>query len=276
MKKTINIDGKIVSLAKPLIMGIMNITPDSFYKDSRFNPFEENFYQKADKLLNEGADILDIGGYSTRPGADHPSAQEEIDRVCPAIELIRKKNLNIPISIDTFRAKVAEAALSSGANLINDVSAGNLDPDMLALVVRKNCPYILMHMRGTPKNMNLQTNYKHLLKEIIQETFEKVNYLKQNGVKDIIVDPGFGFAKTMEQNYDLLKNINSIYHFQTPLLMGISRKSMIYKYLEIHPEEALSATSQLHLFGLLNGVNILRVHDPKEAKQSIKLYEKLK
>ncbi len=238
MKKTINTAGKIVSLENPLIMGIMNITPDSFHKDSRYSPFEEDFLKKADEMVTNGSDILDIGGYSTRPHAEEVSVKEELERVIPTIKILKKYYPNVIISIDTFRAKVAIEAIKNGANIINDVSGGTLDHLMFDTVIKLNVPYILTHSRGNPKNMNEKAIYEDFVFDILNETFERANYLKRKGVNDIIIDPGFGFAKTLNQNYELLKNIEVFKKFDLPILIGVSRKSMLYKYLDITPEEA--------------------------------------
>ena len=275
MKKTINIAGKIVSLENPLIMGIMNITPDSFHKDSRYSPFEEDFLKKADEMITNGADILDIGGYSTRPHAEEVSLNEELERVIPTIKILKKYCPNVMISIDTFRAKVAIEAIKNGANIINDISGGALDHLMFETVIKSNVPYILTHSRGNPKNMNEKAIYEDFVFDILNETFEKANYLKRKGVKDIIIDPGFGFAKTLNQNYELFKNIEVFKKFDFPILIGVSRKSMVYKYLNITAEESLNATGQLNLLSLLKKVNILRVHDIKATKQTLLLHKKL-
>jgi dihydropteroate synthase len=276
MKDTINIGGKILDLQKPIIMGIMNITPDSFHKDSRFNPFDEDFLKKANEMLENGASIIDIGGYSSRPGAVDISENEEIDRVIPAIETLVKNFRDVTISIDTFRAKVAYSALSSGAKLVNDISAGELDPEMFPLIIKNNYPYILMHMRGNPETMQNLTGYENLYFEILDQLYTKANFLRKNGVRDIIIDPGFGFSKTIEQNYELMKNLSIFKNENYPILVGISRKSMIYKLLKIDSSETLEATAQLHLQALLAGANILRVHDVKSAKNSVELYKILK
>ncbi|MCP9762738.1 dihydropteroate synthase [Lacihabitans soyangensis] len=276
MKDTINIGGKILDLQKPIIMGIMNITPDSFHKDSRFNPFDEDFLKKANEMLENGASIIDIGGYSSRPGAVDISENEEIDRVIPAIEILVKNFRDVTISIDTFRAKVAYSALSSGAKLVNDISAGELDPEMVPLIIKNNYPYILMHMRGNPETMQNLTGYENIYSEILEQLDTKANFLRKNGVRDIIIDPGFGFSKTIEQNYELMKNLSIFKNENYPILVGISRKSMIYKLLKIDSSETLEATAQLHLQALLAGANILRVHDVKSAKNSVELYKILK
>jgi dihydropteroate synthase len=275
MKNTININGKILSFDEPKIMGIINITPDSFYKDSRFNLGDESFLKKAEKMILEGADILDIGGYSSRPGATEISIPEEIERIEKPIKLIKSEFPHIPISIDTFRSEVAKAALNAGAELINDVSGGDQDDKMFDLVISENIPYILMHMRGNPNTMNSKTEYADIVLEIIQELYRKANFLRTNGVKDVIVDPGFGFAKDLNQNYELLKKLN-LFPSTYPILIGISRKSMLYKLFNTNPEEVLAETSALHLYGLLQGASILRVHDVKETARIIKIYQKLK
>lgn len=272
MKKTINIAGKIVSLEKPLIMGIINVTPDSFHKDSRYSPFEEDFLKKAYEIIREGADILDIGGYSTRPNAQEVSVKEELERVIPSIKILKKHYPNVIISIDTFRSVVAKEAIKNGANIINDVSGGTLDNLMFETVIKLNVPYVLTHLRGNPKNMNEKTVYEDLIFDILNETFERANYLKRKGVKDIIIDPGFGFAKTISQNYELLKNLEVFKKFDLPILIGVSRKSMLYKYLNITPEESLNATGQLHFLSLLKEANILRVHDIKATKHTLQLH----
>lgn len=276
MKDTINLGGKLLDLQKPIIMGIMNITPDSFHKDSRFNPFDEDFLKKASEMLQNGAAIIDIGGYSSRPGAVDISENEEIDRVIPAIEILIKTFRNITISIDTFRCKVAQTAVCSGAKLINDISAGELDAGMFPLIIKNNYPYIIMHMRGNPQTMQTHTNYENLHVQILNKLYAKANFLRKNGVRDIVIDLGFGFSKTIEQNYNLLKDLTIFKNENYPILIGISRKSMIYKLLEIDSSETLEATTQLHLQALLAGANILRVHDVKSAVNSIKLYEMLK
>ena len=276
MKNTINIGGKILSLQKPVIMGIMNITPDSFHKDSRFNTQDEEFLKKAGEMLENGAEIIDIGGYSTRPGANDITESEEIDRISPAIEILIKNFPNIIISIDTFRKNVAENAVNLGASLINDISAGELDDQMFPFVIKSKTPYILMHMRGTPQTMKDLNNYGNYFTDILTETFKKANYLRKNGLKDIIIDPGFGFSKNLTQNYNLFKNLEIFSNENYPILVGISRKSMIYNFLEIDIQDSLEATSQLHLQALLNGATILRVHDVKSANRTRLLYDILK
>ena len=274
-KYTLQIKGRLFSLEKPKIMGIINLTPDSFFEKSRIEVSRAQVLSQARKMLDEGADFLDLGGYSTRPGAEEISVQQEIDRVCPAVRWIKEEFPNTLISVDTFRSQVAQFAIREGADLINDISAGNLDPDILSVVADSGLPYLAMHMKGNPKNMQNLIHYDRFLPEILYYFAEKLEIFKKIGIKDVIIDPGFGFAKTLEQNFQLLKNLNSFRVFGLPLLVGISRKSMIYKSLGTSSLEALNGTTALNMFSLLNGANILRVHDVKEAKETIKLYEQL-
>jgi dihydropteroate synthase len=276
MKKTIKISGKLLCLEKPLIMGIINLTPDSFHKDSRFNPSDEDFLEKAYRMHENGAQILDLGGYSSRPGADIVSKQEEADRVLEAIELLTKNLPDVFISIDTFRKYVAEKAILKGAGLVNDISGGTLDSEMHPWIIENNIPYILMHMRGNPKDMQNKSEYNDFPNDVFTEILEKANYLKKQGITDLILDLGFGFAKTLEQNYQLLKVLELTKLLDYPILTGISRKSMIYKALDISAAESLPATTQLHLFSLLKNTQILRVHDALEASQTVKLLSYLK
>ncbi|MDQ3292184.1 MAG: dihydropteroate synthase, partial [Bacteroidota bacterium] len=262
-----------LSLASPVVMGILNVTPDSFYESSRYTTTDMVVAQ-AGKMLGEGADILDIGGYSSRPGATDISADEEKDRVLPAIEAIRKAFPGTFISIDTFRANVAEAAVHAGASIINDISGGSLDEHMFATAAALKVPYILMHMRGTPQTMKQLTSYDNLILELVTYFEQKIAQLRAAGVVDIIIDPGFGFAKTIEQNFTLLRNLNEFSLFELPVLVGLSRKSMTYKTLGIHATEALPGTIALNTLALLQGASILRVHDVKEAVQTIKLVGK--
>jgi dihydropteroate synthase len=271
MKKTIKISGKLLCLENPLIMGIINLTPDSFHKDSRFNPSDEDFLEKACRMYENGAQILDLGGYSSRPGAENISPEEETERVLEAVEVLTKNLPEAIISIDTFRKSVAEKAILKGAALVNDISGGTLDSEMHPWIIKNNIPYILMHMRGNPRYMQNLTDYKNYPNDVYTEILEKANYLKKQGVTDLILDLGFGFAKTIEQNYQLLKVLELTKLFDYPILTGISRKSMIYKALDISATESLPATTQLHLFSLLKNTQILRVHDALEASQTIKL-----
>lgn len=268
---TLNLRGRLLVIDHPQVMGIINVTPDSFFGDSRVAN-RDSVIKRAQQMIEDGADMIDIGGYSSRPGASDVPTLEETERVLLGIEAIRTINKEIPISIDTFRASVAEAAINAGANIINDISGGNLDSEMFATIAKLNVPYILMHMRGTPRNMQTLTEYNNLTADIIYDLASKINTLRLAGVSDIIVDPGFGFSKTLEQNYELLANLPSLSDaLNCPLLIGISRKSMITKPLAITPEEALNGTTTINTIALLNGASILRVHDVKEAQQAIKL-----
>ena len=274
-KYTFQIKGRVYSLDKPKIMGILNITPDSFFEGSRVSQEEKKILSTAEKMISEGADFLDIGGYSTRSGALDISMEEEIQRVAPAILLIKREYPEILISVDTFRSEVAKHAVESGADLINDISAGNLDPQMLATVAKLDIPYIAMHMRGTPQTMQDETIYQNLIPEILYYFSQKLEHFRKLGIKDVIVDPGFGFAKTREQNFQLLRDLKSLRSLGLPILAGVSRKSMIYKTLQISPSEALNGTTALNMFALSQGANILRVHDVKEAKETVTLFEQL-
>ena len=255
----------------PRVMGILNTTPDSFFDGGRYVD-EKTIIERADKMIADGADFIDVGGYSSRPGADDITPEDEIRRVVDCIRSIRNVYPNIPISIDTFRARVAEEALKAGANLINDISGGQLDPSMFNLVAEAQVPYILMHMRGTPQNMTSHVLYENLLRDILVFFEKKMSELHGLGVKDIVVDPGFGFAKTLEQNYELLKNLEYFKVLELPLLAGVSRKSFIYKKLGVSSTEALNGTTVLNTIALMNGARILRVHDVKEAVETVKLY----
>lgn len=271
-KTTLNIGGKILDLSKPKVMAILNITPDSFFSGSRFSDDEEIFKQVS-AFLKEGASIIDVGAYSSRPGAEDVSEREELNRLIPVVKLLTTEFPDIILSIDTFRGKVAAEAIKAGGHIINDISGGELDKSMFEVVGALGVPYILMHMRGNPKTMSSLTDYNDLLLDIAFYFSEKINRLKAWGVKDIILDPGFGFAKTAEQNYRLLKDMNNLKVFDLPLLAGISRKAMIWKKLNIKPEEALNGTTVLNTLALQNGAAILRVHDVLEAKQCIDLIE---
>lgn len=274
-KYTLQIKGRLVCLDKPKVMGILNVTPDSFFAGSRLGKNQDELLARAGKMIQEGADFLDLGGYSTRPGAADVSVQEEIDRIVPAVESIRREFPEILISVDTFRSKVAFEAVAVGADLINDISAGNLDEEMLPLVASLGVPFIAMHMKGNPQNMQEHSNYSDILTEIMHYFAEKVDLFKKLGIKDVIIDPGFGFAKTIEQNFFLLKNLACFEALGFPLLAGISRKSLIYKTLQIEAPDALNGTTALNMVALMQGANILRVHDVKEAKETIKLFEQL-
>ncbi len=270
MINNIRIGKNLVDLVTPKVMSILNCTPDSFYSDSRIDTISQAL-KKAEQHILDGADILDIGGYSSRPGAPEVPQEEEIKRVVPVVQAIRKEFPNILISCDTFRGQVAQEALEVGAQIINDISGGEIDPSILKVVSNFQCPYILMHSKGTPQTMHQHTQYTSLFKEVVTYFSQKLNQLQQLGINDVILDPGFGFAKTLEQNYDLLNRLSDLHFLGKPLLVGISRKSMIYNKLGITPEESLNGTTVLHTKALLSGAKILRVHDTKEAKQVIQI-----
>jgi len=274
-KYTLNCSGRLIDLREARVMGILNLTPDSFYSGSRL---DENALSavvgKAGQMLSEGATFLDIGGYSTRPGADHISPETELERVIPAITAIHQNFPQAFISVDTFRAEVARAAVTAGACMVNDVSGGNLDPLMFATVAELGTPYVCMHMRGTPATMTGLNQYEDLVTDIYRELVDKAVKLNRLGVKDVILDPGFGFAKNIEQNFQLLKALDQLTLAGYPLLVGLSRKSMIYKSLQISPEEALNGTSILHAWALERGARILRVHDVKPAVEAIQLWKR--
>ena len=268
----LNLRGNLVSLDTPAIMAILNVTPDSFYSGSRMQE-ESNLLQQAGQMLQDGALLLDVGGYSSRPGAEHISEEEEQKRVTAAIKSLIKEFPEAYISVDIFRSEVARAAVGEGACLVNDISGGELDSAMYTTVAALKVPYILMHMKGTPQNMVKQANYDHLLKDIYGYFAHRVAQLNALGVVDIILDPGFGFAKTREQSYEVLRNLGYFKHIKLPVLAGISRKSMIYKLLEITPEEALNGTTALNMIALMNGASLLRVHDVKEAVETVTLFK---
>lgn len=268
---TINCKGELIDLSTPKVMGILNITPNSFYAESRI-PEGSLLLKKTEKMLKEGATFIDIGGYSSRPDAENVTVEEEINRVLPAIELLIENFPGIIISVDTFRAEVAEKSLQAGAAMINDISAGSLDEEMMRVVAKHQVPYIMMHMRGTPKNMQSLTDYDDLTRDILYYFSEKVKLARQHGINDLITDPGFGFAKTKAQNFELFKNLELFQNLDLPFLVGISRKSMIYKSLNTSPQEALNGTTVLNSLALQKGASILRVHDVKEAAECVKLY----
>lgn len=274
-KITLQIKGKLFALNEPWIMGIINSTPDSFYDKSRTSGKEEDFLEKAAQMIEDGAHILDIGGYSSRPGAAPVSEKEELKRVIHVIKSIKDRFPDNLVSIDTFRSEVAKEAVMAGADIVNDISGGELDRQMLDTVGGLGVPYICMHMKGTPQSMQNFSDYVDMEKEIQYFFSEKVNKCKKAGIKDVILDIGLGFSKTLEQNYELIKNFSYFKSIQLPVLIGVSRKSMIYKLLKISPEEALNGTTALHMAALINGANILRVHDVKEANETLKLYKQI-
>jgi dihydropteroate synthase len=272
-KRTINIRGSLVSIDNPVVMGIINLTPDSFYKDSRAENNKKVLAQ-AEKMLNDGALLLDLGAFSTRPGAAEVSEEEELKRLIPAIKLIIGEFPEAKISIDTFRSTIAREALDLSAAMINDITAGS-DPDMFGLIKESGVPYIIMHMRGSVTEMMKDVKYDNILAEITSYFNEKLYRLRDLGVVDVIIDPGFGFSKTLDQNYEVLKNLAYFEALDAPILVGVSRKSMIYNMLETTPENALNATSVANYHALENGARILRVHDVKEAVETIKIFNKL-
>ena len=274
-KTTINIKGSLLDLSTPKVMGILNVTPDSFYENSRISK-EEDIISQVETMITDGMDIVDVGGYSSRPGAKDVSEEEEIERVVPVIKIISDSFPNLPISIDTFRTKVAEASIKVGAGIINDISAGEMDSAMFDFVSEVNVPYIAMHMKGNPNNMQVNPEYTDVIQEILKYFSEKVNRLRQLNVNDIILDPGFGFGKTLDHNYEILNKFELLQNIGLPTLTGVSRKSMINKVLGTTPEEALNGTSVLNAVALTKGTNIIRVHDVKEAKQAILLTQKIK
>lgn len=273
-KTTINCKGLLLDLQTPIVMGILNITPDSFYDGGHFNQLDQGLKQ-AEKMIVAGAKIIDIGGMSSRPGAEVISRDEEMQRVIPVITTLHKIFPDTILSIDTIHAKVAKAAIQAGAHIINDISAGQFDELMYQTVAGLNVPYILMHMKGTPKTMQTRPDYDDVLQEVLDFFIQEVGKLRALGVKDIILDPGFGFGKSLEHNYQLLANQHIFRILDVPVLTGISRKSMIYKALDISPKEALNGTTALHMIALQEGAKILRVHDVKAASEAIYLHQQI-
>nr|WP_298791103.1 dihydropteroate synthase [uncultured Allomuricauda sp.] len=272
---TINCKGTLIDLTTPKVMGILNLTPDSFYDGGKYKN-EQNTLQQVEKMLSEGATFIDMGAYSSRPGAEHVPEDEELKRLLPIVELILKNFPDTLVSIDTFRSKVASECLQRGAAMINDISAGNLDAEMFSTVSKYQVPYIMMHLKGTPQSMQKKAIYDDLIKDLRFYFSKKIDQATQLKINDVIIDPGFGFAKTTEQNYTLLNHLDLFKTFEVPLLIGLSRKSMIYKILESSAIEALNGTTALHSIALLKGANILRVHDVKEAGECVMLIEALK
>jgi dihydropteroate synthase len=269
---TLNCKGKLLVAERPLVMGILNSTPDSFYIGSRFTE-KEDLVRQAETMLRDGADLLDIGGQSTRPGALPVGEEEEIRRVVEAISLIHQRFPLAILSIDTWHSRVAREAVAAGASLVNDISGGNQDPDMLRTVGQLGVPYICMHMKGTPATMNKEAVYEDLIKEVLDFFIRRIEDCRQAGIHDVILDPGLGFAKTHRHNLQLLRRLEIFKMTGKPLLLGISRKSTIYRTLGITPEEALNGTTVFNTLGLLHGADIIRVHDPKEAREAILLLE---
>ncbi len=271
---SINCNGKLIDLSSPKVMGILNITPDSFFDGGKFNS-DATILKHTEKMLKEGATFIDVGGYSSRPNAQHISEEEELKRVIPVVELLIKNFPEVCISIDTFRSNVASKSVNIGACMINDISAGSMDAKMFPTVAKLQVPYIIMHMQGTPQTMQKSPKHNDIVFEVIHYFSKKINELHALNVNDIIIDVGFGFGKTREQNYELLKNLSLLKNLEVPILTGVSRKSMLYKLLDITPASALNATTVANTIALLNGTNILRVHDVKEAIEAIKIVNAL-
>jgi dihydropteroate synthase len=272
--KSINCNGTLIDLTSPKIMGILNITPDSFFDGGKYNNPTEILNQ-VKKMMSEGATFIDVGAYSSRPGAKHISEEEELNRILPVIRLLKSEFSKLLISVDTFRSKVAKQCVLNGACLVNDISAGSMDATMFPTVAELQVPYIMMHMQGTPQNMQNNPTYTDVVKEILYYFSKKINELRSLGINDIITDVGFGFGKTTPQNYQLLKNLSLFKNLEVPTLAGLSRKSLLFKSLEITQNKALNATTSANTIALLNGANILRVHDVKEALEAIKIVELL-
>ncbi len=272
---TINCNGKLIDLTIPKVMGILNLTPDSFYDGGKYSSQKEILLH-TEKMLIEGASFIDIGAYSSRPGARDISEDEELKRVLPNIEIIVREFPEILISIDTFRSKVADRCVSAGACMVNDISGGNLDENMFDTISKLQVPYIIMHMQGTPQTMQKNIMYENLINDILYFLAEKISQLKILDVNDIIIDVGFGFGKTLDQNYELLQKLDLFKSLDLPILTGISRKSMLYKYLDINVVESLNATTTANTLAILQGANVLRVHDVKEAVEAVKIVHKTK
>lgn len=274
--KYINVNGSLLDLSTPCVMGILNITPDSFYAGSRMQT-ETEIARRVTQIIAEGAGIIDIGAYSSRPNAENVSVKEEMERLRAGLEILYKVQPDAIVSVDTFRADVARMCVEEyGVAIINDIAAGEMDEEMFRIVARLNVPYIMMHMQGTPQSMQQHPHYDNLLKDIFQYFARKVQQLRDLGMKDIILDPGFGFGKTLEHNYELLSHLEEFRIFELPLLVGVSRKSMIYRLLGTTPQEALNGTTVLDTICLLKGANILRVHDVREAVETVKIVEAMK
>lgn len=272
---TINVNGQLIDLSRPQVMGILNVTPDSFYFGSR-KQTEWEIRERVEQIINEGGQMIDIGAYSSRPGADDVSEEEEMRRLREGVKIVKELAPDMPASVDTFRANVAKMCVEElGVGIINDISGGELDKDMFKTVAKLGVPYILMHMKGTPQTMQQAPHYDDLMKEVMMYFAEKVQKLRDLGQKDIILDPGYGFAKTLAHNYQLLRQQEMLQVFELPLLVGISRKSMIYRLLDTSPQEALNGTSVLNTIALQKGANILRVHDVKECVEVVKIVSKM-
>lgn len=276
MTHTLNLRGRLLELREPQIMGILNVTPDSFYSDSR-TPDEAHITDRVRQMMDEGADMIDVGGYSSRSGADDVTPEEEMDRLRRGLRIVRKLYPEVPVSVDTFRADVARMCIEEeGADIINDISGGMMDRQMFRTVARLGVPYILMHMQGTPDTMQVAPHYDNLRREVMLYFAERIDRLCQMGAKDIIVDPGFGFGKTLEHNYELMNHLEDFAVFNLPLLVGISRKSMIYKLIGGTPQTSLNGTTVLNTISLVKGAHILRVHDVKAAAEAKQIYMAMK
>lgn len=271
MTFSLNIRGRLLSLTEPRIMGILNITPDSFYAESR-TEHEESIVNRLHQLMDEGADMIDIGAYSSRPGAAVVSEEEETDRLLRGLRLVRRDYPDVPVSVDTFRSHVARVAVEEGADIVNDISGGEMDRNMFHTVARLGCPYILMHMQGQPENMQDAPHYDDVRREVMFYLAERIDRLRQMGGKDIIADPGFGFGKSLEHNYTLLHHLEDFAELDVPLLVGVSRKSMVYKLVGGTPQTSLNGTTALHTIALMKGAHILRVHDVKAAVEAKQIY----
>jgi len=274
----LNVNGRLLDLSTPCVMGILNVTPDSFYSGSRMQT-EGEIEARVRQILEEGAAIIDVGAYSSRPNADHVSAEEEMNRLRLGLDVLRRTAPDAIVSVDTFRADVARMCVEEyGVAIINDIAAGEMDADMFSTVAELNVPYIMMHMQGTPQNMQQHPHYDNLLREVFLYFARKVQQLRDLGVKDIVLDPGFGFSfgKTLEHNYQLMAHLEEFRLFELPLLVGVSRKSMIYRLLDTTPQEALNGTTVLHTLALMKGADILRVHDVRQAVEAVKIVEAMK
>ena len=273
---TLSIHGQLLSLHEPQVMGILNITPDSFYSGSRTEA-EDDICRRVHQLMDEGADMIDVGAYSTRPGADDVSEEEEMERLRRGLRVVRREFPDVPVSVDTFRASVARMAVEEeGADIVNDISGGDMDRQMFRTVARLHVPYVLMHMQGVPRSMQQAPHYDNVRREVMVHLAERVDLLHQMGVADVVVDPGFGFGKTLDHNYELMEHLEDFHELGCPLLVGISRKSMIYKLVGGTPQTALNGTTVLNTVALLKGAHILRVHDVAPAVEAKKMYLKLK
>ena len=266
----LNIRGNLIEFNRPAVMGIVNVTPDSLFAGSRVPA--DSVTARVSEMMAQGADIIDLGGYSSRPGADTVTAEEELARLVPAIAAIRERFPDIPVSVDTFRADVARECIAQGADIINDIGGGDLDPEMFGTIADLRVPYILMHMRGTPATMQSLTYYDDVVADVLRDLAFKTDRLHQLGVNDVIIDPGFGFAKTVDQNYRLLAALGMFREIGCPVLAGVSRKTMIWKELGIHPDEALNGTTAINMIALMNGADILRVHDVRECAETVRLF----